>query len=421
MKNKLFGFALLGVASASFVLASCSTEPPAAKEGVIYQTSVESFWVGVGHAYMTFEYVEEAEEGELSGYVFKVNVDAGDGYSAWLSGNYVLEEENGTFGDLTLTASWDASSESPTTLDGTTPGVAKTYSLEDGVYTIGVGIPSAGAIDFELDPVNDKVGEDQKPEVSDSKTDEVSDSDTDTDTDFDPEKTVQVSLSGSSSASMAGMEIKAEGKLDVYTDNTWDFYVKTSPGVSEDYLLAASGSWAVDMTTYVTTLTVVEETAEDSMPDTLTLNVDYTDPANLVYTCEFAFVSSGMTFEFTLSNVEAEPEKTPQVSLSAQTAGGQSGKLDLYTDNTWALGISYYTGMDYVESASGTWAMEGYTGMTLTVTSDAANVLAEDTYTVAFDAVSNPGNIVYTCTMVANVPQVGELTFNFTATVAIPA
>ena len=28
MKNKLFGFALLGVASASFVLASCSTEPP---------------------------------------------------------------------------------------------------------------------------------------------------------------------------------------------------------------------------------------------------------------------------------------------------------------------------------------------------------------------------------------------------------
>ena len=81
MKNKLFGFALLGVASASFVLASCQAEPPAAKEGVIYQTDVESFWVGVGHAYMSFEYVEEAAEGELSGYVFKVNVDAGDGYS----------------------------------------------------------------------------------------------------------------------------------------------------------------------------------------------------------------------------------------------------------------------------------------------------------------------------------------------------
>ena len=30
---------------------------------------------------MSFEYVEEAAEGELSGYVFKVNVDAGDGYS----------------------------------------------------------------------------------------------------------------------------------------------------------------------------------------------------------------------------------------------------------------------------------------------------------------------------------------------------
>ena len=98
MKNKLFGFALLGVASASFVLASCQAEPPAAKEGVIYQTDVESFWVGVGHAYMSFEYVEEAAEGELSGYVFKVNVDAGDGYSAWLSGTYVLEEETGSMG-----------------------------------------------------------------------------------------------------------------------------------------------------------------------------------------------------------------------------------------------------------------------------------------------------------------------------------
>lgn len=30
---------------------------------------------------MSFEYVEEAAEGELSGYVFKVNVHAGDGYS----------------------------------------------------------------------------------------------------------------------------------------------------------------------------------------------------------------------------------------------------------------------------------------------------------------------------------------------------
>lgn len=420
MKNKLFGFALLGVASASFVLASCQAEPPAAKEGVIYQTDVESFWVGVGHAYMSFEYVEEAAEGELSGYVFKVNVDAGDGYSAWLSGTYALEEENGVYGDLTLTGNWDASSESPTTLDGTTPGVAKTYALEDGVYTIGVGIPSAGVIDFELDPVADKVGEDKEPSDSDSGSSSSEES-TSTDSDTTPDKTVQVCLVGESRAAMGGMEVKAEGKLDVYTDATWEFAVKTTPGMSEDYLIAASGTWAVDMTTYVTTLTVVEETAPDSMPDALTLNVDYADPSNLVYTCEFDFVSAGMTFEFSLSNRASEPEKTVQLSLSASTEDGKAGKIDLYTDSTWALGISYYPGMDYVETASGTYAMDGYAGMTLTVVADQANVLSEDAYAVSFDAVSSPGNIVYTCAMTVNVPQVGELNFNFTATMAIPA
>ena len=185
---------------------------------------------------------------------------------------------------MTLTGNWDASSESPTILDGTTPGVAKTYALEDGVYAIGVGIPSAGVIDFELDPVADKVGEDKEPSDSDTGS-SSSEKSASTDADATPDKTVQVCLVGESRAAMGGMEVKAEGKLDVYTDATWEFAVKTTPGMSEDYLIAASGTWAVDMTTYVTTLTVVEETALDSMPDTLTLNVDYADPSNLVYTC----------------------------------------------------------------------------------------------------------------------------------------
>ena len=134
------------------MLTACGTdeEPPAPQEGTLYQTGVETFWAGIGKAYISFEYLETPEtpeEGELYGNVFRVNVDAGDGYSAWLTGSWTLDEaSDGTFGDLTLTATWDESAENPTTLADAQSGVAKTYSLTDGVYTIGVGIPSAGTV-----------------------------------------------------------------------------------------------------------------------------------------------------------------------------------------------------------------------------------------------------------------------------------
>lgn len=67
---------------------------------------------------------------------------------------------DGTFGDLTLTATWDESAENPTTLADAQSGVAKTYSLTGGVYTIGVGIPSAGTVRFTLDPVKNSMEND---------------------------------------------------------------------------------------------------------------------------------------------------------------------------------------------------------------------------------------------------------------------
>lgn len=92
MKKKflLAGLTSLCLACSVAGFAACAPDAPEAQEDTIYQTGVETFWVGVGKAYITFEYAEEPEtpeEGAIYGYVFNVNVDSGDGYSSWLTGN----------------------------------------------------------------------------------------------------------------------------------------------------------------------------------------------------------------------------------------------------------------------------------------------------------------------------------------------
>ena len=108
-----------------------------------------------------------------------------------------------------------------------------------------------------------------------------------------------------------------------------------------------------------------------------------------------------------------------QLTITADATSGNintNGKIDLYADSTWKLLISYDGGANYTETASGTWALNGNTSLVFTVVTDTADVLANETYDCAFDTESNPGNIVYNCAMLCNVPQVGELNYNFTAT-----
>ena len=159
-------FAICLVLSMSLVAAcsGCSKKPPEAGEGVVYQTKAESFWVGVGQAYMTFENVaepEQKEENALYGKVFYVRVssDSGKTYSSWLSGKWEMNEAKT---ELTLTATWE-SGDNSTTLSDATSGEAKKYTTNGGKFTIGVNLPSAGKVDFTLDPVNDKVGEGETP------------------------------------------------------------------------------------------------------------------------------------------------------------------------------------------------------------------------------------------------------------------
>mgnify|MGYP005764241025 FL=1 len=298
MKRKLLvaGLASICVACSAAGIAACAPDAPEAQEGTIYQTGVETFWVGVGKAYMTFEYAEEPEtpeEGAIYGYVFNVNVDAGDGYSSWLTGSWELSEDEST---LTLTATWQEGDNS-TYLADATSGQAKTYTAADGEFTIGVNLPSAGTVNFTLNPETDKVGEEQTPGEPE-----------------EPECAEHVDADG-------------DGKCD---------------NCGEDM-----------------------------------------------------------------------PAETPEVAmtLTASTAAGQSAKIELMSDNAWALSISYYSGGAYTPTASGTYALDAAYNMVLTVTEDTAEVLPEESYTFACDYATQ----TYSGTIeVKNVPVVGDLTLNFT-------
>lgn len=152
-KALILVIALAIVTAIAFTAAGCKNEqePPVAKEGTLYQTPVQSFWAGVGNAYITFERVNGEQK-------FNLYVNAGDGYSSWLSGSWTLEENDGVFGDLILTATWQEGNNS-TYLADAVSGEAKVYKLVDGKYTIGVNLPSAGTVNFTLDPVKDALND----------------------------------------------------------------------------------------------------------------------------------------------------------------------------------------------------------------------------------------------------------------------
>lgn len=291
-KFLIAGLTALCIGCGAAGLAACVPDAPEAQEGTLFQTGVKTFWVGIGKAYMSFEYVEEPAEPEADavyGYVFNVNVDAGDGYSAWLTGTWELSEDEST---LTLSATWEEG-ENSTYLADAESGVPETYTASDGKFTIGVNLPSAGTINFTLDPVADKV---------DGSTPPVTDGENDND----------------------------DG------DNTED-------------------------------------------------NTDDEDD-------------------------EDGEEVTVALALNAQTATGQSAKLELYSDSSWKLSISYYDGGAYTPTASGTYALDAAYNMVLTVTEDSAEVLPEDTYTLLCDYATQ----TYSGTIeVKGVPVVGDLTLNF--------
>lgn len=314
MKKKILTICIIAslvIAALSF--AACNDDPPAAKEGTMYQSEIESFWFGVGKAYITLDYIPEPSEpveGEKYGYLFNVNVDAGDGYTSWLNGTWSINSKGN---ELTLTATWDANAENPTTLADAESGVAKSYTAKDGVFEIKVNIPSAGTITFEVSKVSesDEVigdkedttpsGDDQTPS-GDSDEEQTPSGDTTTSGDISDdddtsgdvtEKTPIVTMTATDANTFMTAEIK------LYEDNTFAFLLSGSEifGGTWAYSQASNPMSPVTLTFDATGSPVVGQTAtvtntpsQDYTSFTYTCSIDYVVPDTI--TMHFDFVGT---------------------------------------------------------------------------------------------------------------------------------
>ena len=280
-------------------MAACKPEEPQVTEGAIYVTEAKSFWAGVGSGYLSFEYREEPAEpveGERYGYVFHVMVDSGDGYSSYMSGNWELEGEEGSYGTLSLTGYWDESIENPTMLDGAESGVAKEYEPTDGKYTIGVSIPSAGVLDFTLDPVANKVGEGETPEPEKPGAEEPD----------EPEKPSEgeVQLTLQSEPDGSGRS----AQLLMYADGTFEIGLSYYAGM--EYMPSVFGTWAQRADWSGIDLTITEDEAGMVAEETLVVVIDASDVSNIGYTLELTVnvPQAGGEMSFSLAKVEVSEE-----------------------------------------------------------------------------------------------------------------
>ena len=401
MKKKflLAGLTSLCLACSVAGFAACAPDAPEAQEGTIYQTGVETFWVGVGKAYMTFEYAEEPEspeEGAIYGYVFNVNVDAGDGYSSWLKGSWELSEDESA---LTLTATWEEGDNS-TYLADATSGQAKTYTAADGEFTIGVILPSAGTINFTLNPQTDKVGEGQTPEEpeepectehvdanNDGKCDNCGE-----DMPNEPEQG-QVELTMKSEANVAGQI----ARLLMYKDKTWEFSICF---YGDTYNHMAAGTWAIRADYSAMDLTVTEDAANVLGGENIVVALDASNPSDIKYSATInCNVPQVGALTFTLEKVENEqpsepepepdPEPTPEPGEALYTSnvasiysGQGSAYLALEEDGVFNVYVTF--GGSTSSWLSGTWTMENDV---LTVTPSEGGAvkcpLTDKAYTVA--------------------------------------
>ena len=111
-----------------------------------------------------------------------------------------------------------------------------------------------------------------------------------------------VTLTGKASASpYEGYTVNAEAKLDLYENNTWVLLIKTDANPAQtDYQEAASGTWALDSATYVTTLTVTEQLVENSLSATFTIAADYSAMPTIGYSASITYTNM-IAFTFALT------------------------------------------------------------------------------------------------------------------------
>ena len=387
------------------VLAACNNTPEKPEGGSWTCYSENKIWTKI----LTLKF-EDSE-------TFKVY----SGSDQWIEGKYKFAKDPGT-STLTL---WNA--------DVAIPGVEKngekTYEPVDGVYTIEFDHGSGGKSKFLFQPPQDgtKPGEETnqpKPPCDthidankDGKCDECG-------ADMPKEEAkVQVAMTAKASVEIPNvMTVNADAKLDLYDDNTWIMSIKTDadPSVT-DFIVAAKGTFTTDTTTYASTLTVCEQTNANSLPATITVNCDASDYPKLAYNANVAYISNGLTLNFSFSN--SEPVKEPMVTLTGKASASPyegytvnaEAKLDLYENNTWVLFIKTDANpaqTDYQEAASGTWALDSATYVTtLIVTEQLVENSLPATFTIAADYSAMP-TIGYS----ASITYTNMIAFTFALT-----
>lgn len=407
MKKKLLGLFMLVmcVVLSLGVLAACNNTPEKPEGGSWTCYSENKIWTKI----LTLKF-EDSE-------TFKVY----SGSDQWIEGKYKFAKDPGT-STLTL---WNA--------DVAIPGVEKngekTYEPVDGVYTIEFDHGSGGKSKFLFQPPQDgtKPGEETnqpKPPCDthidankDGKCDECG-------ADMPKEEAkVQVAMTAKASVEIPNvMTVNADAKLDLYDDNTWIMSIKTDadPSVT-DFIVAAKGTFTTDTTTYASTLTVCEQTNANSLPATITVNCDASDYPKLAYNANVAYISNGLTLNFSFSN--SEPVKEPMVTLTGKASASPyegytvnaEAKLDLYENNTWVLFIKTDANpaqTDYQEAASGTWALDSATYVTtLIVTEQLVENSLPATFTIAADYSAMP-TIGYS----ASITYTNMIAFTFALT-----
>ncbi|MCM1284548.1 MAG: hypothetical protein NC213_02750 [Acetobacter sp.] len=283
-------------------------------DGELYRTKTETFWAGLGKAYISFQHKATPEksitgETDLSGDVFYVMASAqGRDFEPWLDGTFALDEEAGT---LKLTGYWDPNNENSTTLTDAEVGVEKLYNAENGEYKIGVDFTGVGTIWFTLNPATDKVGENTPPAtVEETPAEQETPAEANT-------GNLLARLMAKDTVNSYGTDFTCEAKLDIAKDNIWKMYVMVA-GYYDDYTEAASGTWTENADKSLV-LKVLTQVAANSLPDTINIACDFSDPNKPFYSGTVKF-DSYLTFTLNFKSVDISSTETTSVSKKSNSS-----------------------------------------------------------------------------------------------------
>lgn len=290
-----------------FGLNKGSSDAPVSQveEGEIYRTKTESFWVGVGKAYISFQHKEEpankpADDTELYGDVFYIMVSSGEGFDPWLSGYWNLDE---AAGKLMMKAEWDETAENQTKLADAKSGEEKIYTAENGEYKIPVELPSAN-VTFTLNPATDRVGSSTLSPEDETKAEDKTDEKAD-------ENTGNIFARLTAQDSLFDGSVKGFAQIDMLKDSTWTMKVKVEPYVP-DYTQAVNGKWTENADGSVT-LNVTGGDYKDALNNTITFQKgsDGTYSGTVKFTADKA---NGIVFTFNFKSTDITKDNTASTS-----------------------------------------------------------------------------------------------------------